>query len=241
MRKIYIIALFICLIHMLASCDEGRIYPDETVQTEEGGTARFSGTVAGLDTWSRGYTLALAGFEEGNDYALISKNIEPAVEGGRCDVALSGIPAEVTKIELCAIDRLRRRVATFLAADYNPNAATLQIDAERVDMSMAAAIQNEIFNTTCVQCHGATGHAAARLNLLEGQSFANLISVPSRKIPGKDRVAPGSSNESVLFLILDTGISAAWSYDHSVEVVRQETRALIRKWIAEQRAISYDA
>ena len=234
MKKIYIIALFISIIHILASCDEGRIYNDETIQTEEGGSAHFSGIVAGLDTWSHDYTLALAGFEEGNDYALISKNIETAIEDGRCDVTLSGIPAEVTKIELCAIDRLRRRVATFLTADYTPVASTLQIDAERVDISMATAIQNEIFNTTCVQCHGATGHAAAGLDLLEGNSFGNLISVPSNKIPGMDRVAPGRSSESELFLILDTDLSATWNYDHSVEVVRQEKLDLIRNWIDNQ-------
>ena len=214
----------------LSSCDEGRIYNDDTVQTEEGGAAHFSGSVTGADTWSQGYTLALAGFEDGNDYALISKNIDFSASDGKCDVTLSGIPADVTTIELCAIDRLRRRVATFISADYNTQ-ETLQISAEMVDMSMSGAIQTEIFNTTCVQCHGGNGHAAAGLELLAGDSFANLISVPSRKMPGIDRVTPGKSEESELFLILDTDVSADWNYDHSVEVVRQEKLDLIRNWI----------
>lgn len=234
MKKIHYIIILISIMQLLAACDEGRIYYDENVQTEEGGSAHFSGAVAGLDTWSRGYTVAIAGFEEGNDYALISKNIETDAADGRCDVYLSGIPAAVTKIELCAIDRLRRRVANFLTAEYDPTQTTLQIDAYNVDVSMEAAIQTGIFNTTCVQCHGATGHAAAGLDLLEGNSFGNLISVPSRKIPDMDRVTPGSSSESELFLILDTDISATWSYDHSVEVVRQEKLDLIRNWIDNQ-------
>ncbi|MDE6787328.1 MAG: hypothetical protein K2J46_09875 [Muribaculaceae bacterium] len=215
----------------LSSCDEGRIYNDDTVQTEDGGAAHFSGIVTGTDTWSQGYTLAFAGFEDGNEYALISKNIETSVSDGKCDITLSGIPGEVTKIELCAVDRLRRRVATFLSADFNPQSSLLQISAEAVDMSMSGAIQTEIFNTTCVQCHGGNGHAAAGLELLEGNSFGNLISVPSRKIHGMDRVTPGKSAESELFLILDTDISADWNYDHSVEVVRQEKLDLIRNWI----------
>lgn len=215
----------------LPSCDEGRIYNDDTVQTEEGGSAHFSGKVTGTDTWSPGYTLALAGFEDGNDYALISKNIEIAGTDGQYDITLSGIPGEVTSIELCAIDRLRRRVASFLSADYSPQAATLQISADDVDMSMSAAIQNEIFNTTCTQCHGATGYAAAGLDLLAGNSFGNLISVPSRKIPGMDRVTPGDSGDSELYLILSSDLSADWNYDHSVEVVRQEKLDLIRNWI----------
>ncbi len=187
--------------------------------------------MTGADTWSSGYTLVLAGFEDGNDYALITKNIETSISEGFYDVTLSGIPAEVSTIELCAIDRLRRRIATFLSAEYSAQDGTLQLNAEGVDMSMSAAIQNEIFNTTCIQCHGGSGHAAAGLDLLAGNSFGNLISVPSRKMSGTDRVSPGKSAESELFLILDTDISADWNYDHSVEVVRQEKLDLIRNWI----------
>lgn len=215
----------------LLSCDEGRLYNDYTVQTEEGGAARFSGKLNGTETWSQGYTLALAGFEEGNDYALISKNIEISVIEDRCEITLSGIPSEVTAIELCALDRLRRRVATFISADYNPEDGIVQQSAEGIDVSMAAAIQTEIFNTTCIQCHGGNGHAAAGLDLMAGNSFGNLIDIPSRKISGMDRVSPGKSGESELFLILDSDISADWNYDHSVEVVRQEKLDLIRNWI----------
>ncbi len=234
----HIILLFAVLVS-LASCDEGRIFNENMVQTEEGGTACFSGKVTGTDTWSAGYTLALAGFEDGNDYALISKNIETSVSDGKYNVTLSGIPADVTTIELCALDRLRRRVATFVSANFSPQDGILQIKADDVDMSMAAAIQNEIFNTTCVQCHGGTGHAAAGLDLIAGNSFGNLISVPSRKIPGMDRVMPGQSSDSELFLILDTDISADWNYDHSVEVVRQEKLDLIRNWIDNGAKVAY--
>lgn len=230
MRKLYTIILCGTLIS-LASCDEGRIYNDDTVQTEEGGTVCFTGEVTGNDTWSSGYTLALAGFGDGSDYAIISKNIESFISDGKCDVTLSGIPADVTSIELCAIDRLRRRVATFLSASYNPQDGSIQISTDALDISMSAAIQQDIFNTTCVQCHGGTGHAAAGLDLLAGNSFGNLISVSSKKIPGMERVKPGKSAESELILILDTDISADWNYDHSVEVVRQEKLDLIRNWI----------
>ncbi len=232
---------FYCLaaFAFLNSCDEGRIYNDDALAAEEGGAARFSGAVTGLDSWSQGYTVALAGFEEGNDYAVISKNIETSVSDGNCDVTISGIPAEVTSIELCAIDRLRRRVASFLSVDYTPQAGVVQLSSENIDLSMSAAIQTEIFNTTCVQCHGATGHAAAGLNLIAGNSFDNLISVPSRKIPGMDRVAPGQSNESELFQILETDISSDWNYDHSVEVVRSEKLDLIRNWIDNGAKVAY--
>lgn len=230
-KQLLFTLILTAVILSLSSCDEGWIYPDDVVQAEEGGAAHFSGLVTGADSWSSGYTLALAGFADGNEYALISKNIDASISDGRCDVTLSGIPGDVNTIELCAIDRLRRRVATFVSANYNPQSGTLQIDADALDISMSSAIQTEIFNTTCTQCHGATGHAAAGLDLLAGNSLENLISVPSRKIPGTDRVTPGKSGESELYLILTTNISAEWNYDHSVEVVRQEKLDLIRNWI----------
>lgn len=96
---------------------------------------------------------------------------------------------------------------------------------------MSAAIQKEIFNTTCIQCHGGNGHAASGLDLLAGNSFRNLIGVQSRKIPDIERVTPGNSSESELFLILGSEISADWNYDHSVEVVRPEKLDFIRNWI----------
>ncbi|MDE5839640.1 MAG: hypothetical protein K2H49_01840, partial [Muribaculaceae bacterium] len=206
MSKKYI--LLTLLILCLASCDEGRIYNDYSIHTEEGGSADFSGEVTGTGTWSAGYTLALAGFGEGDDYAVISKNIETEVTDEKCEVTLSGIPSNVTTIELCALDRLRRRVATFLCRDYNSHNGRLHMDADRLDLSMANAIQTEIFNTTCIQCHGGTEHPAAGLDLLPGKSFGNLISVSSRKMPGIDRVAPGKSSESELLMILAADSSA---------------------------------
>lgn len=231
LKKTYHTAIFTSLLLCIASCDEGRIYNTDTITAEEGGSAHLKAQVTGLDSWNEGYTLALAGFGEGNDYALISKNIEPSTIDGECDITLSGITGEVTKIELCAIDRLRRRVATFLSTDYSLQSATLNIEAGAIDLSMATAIQNEIFNTTCTQCHGGSGHAAANLNLLEGKSFANLVGVTSIKHPEMNRVEPGESSASILFMALATDMSASWNYDHSVEVVHQEKLDLIRNWI----------
>ncbi|MBD5266848.1 MAG: hypothetical protein HDS41_01485 [Bacteroides sp.] len=216
---------------ILVSCDEGRLYGEDVLISQEGGNARIIATVAGLETWSEQYTLAVAGFEDGNEFALISKNIEPTVTDGKCDVVLTGIPPEVSTVELCAIDRLRRRVATFASSAYVIENDTLMINITSVDLSMSKAIQKEIFNTTCIQCHGGSNHIAAGLNLIDGESFSNMITVPSVKVPDMNRVQPGNSASSVLYLILSESASSTWSYDHSVEIVRQEKLDLIRNWI----------
>ncbi|MDE6120330.1 MAG: hypothetical protein K2F63_00920, partial [Muribaculaceae bacterium] len=82
-----------------------------------------------------------------------------------------------------------------------------------------------------IQCHGASGFAAAGLDLTGPGSFSRLIGVSATKVPGALRVAPGNSNESVLYNILSTDASAAWSYDHSVEVVDPKRLELIKNWI----------
>ncbi len=215
---------------LVVGCDEGRIYDEYEFTARQGLAARVTATISGSDDWPDGYSLAVAGFAEGNEFALISKNADFEPDGS-CDVVLTGIPAEVTAVELCAIDRLRRRVATFAAADCRGMTDTVKISAGRVDASPAAAIQNEIFNTTCVQCHGGANFAAAGLDLTVGHSFDGLVGVESAVQPGRQRVEPGSSASSVLYRILSTDESSSWNYDHSVEVVAQEKLDMIKNWI----------
>lgn len=212
----------------LGSCDEGRIEGESAVETRAGTPARVVADVAGDTRWPDGYSVALAGFADGNEYALISKNVTP--DGtGHIDAILDDIPDNTSSVELCVIDRLRRRVATFITTGYAAG-DTIRLEGSGIDISQAAAIQKEIFNTTCAQCHGGSGYAAASLHLTEGKSFHDLVDVPSVK-EERLRVKPGDSGESVLYRILSTNESAGWNYDHSVEVVANEKLELIRSWI----------
>jgi len=62
-----------------------------------------------------------------------------------------------------------------------------------------SSIQNSIFTPTCALsgCHSA-GSARAGLVLASGQSFSNLVNVPSTGVPSFDRVEPGDPNASYL-------------------------------------------
>ena len=225
--KLYTLPL---LTAALCGCDEGRI-ADVVIETaRDGMAAHVRVSTEGAESWSKDYTIAVAGFADGNEYALISKNAQIGADG-LCDVVLTGIPVEASTVEVCAIDRLRRRVASFASVQCNPSADTIRLEDSKVDLHMSGAIQREIFNTTCTQCHGGSGFAAAGLNLTAGQSMTQLIGVESTKQPGMLRVTPGASDASVLYRILSTTESAAWSYDHSVEVVAQERLELIKNWI----------
>lgn len=211
------------------SCDEGRLSPVDAGTDTSGRTAVLSADIVGADTWPAGYTLALAGFAEGDGYAVASRNI--GTSDGPHSVELAGLPSEVAVVEFCALDRLRRRVATFLSVACREGGETIRLQASAVDVSMSAAVQREIFTPTCAQCHGGAAFAAAGLHLTEGRSFAELVGVESVKEPGVPRVVPGQSGAGLLYRILSGNGSAAWGYDHSVEVVEQEKLELIKNWI----------
>lgn len=213
---------------LASACDEGRIY-DMTEPEARSGLAAVLTLDGGeaSEQWPEGYSLALAGFSPGSEYAVISKNVK---EGER-RVVLTGIPSEVSDVEFCAIDRLRRRVATFSSVPAR-GGDTLRFRADNaVDLSAAGAIQREVFDRTCVNCHGGSNFAAAGLNLTAGRSFGELVGVQSVKVPGEERVSKGNPEESVLWLILGGTESAEWSYDHSAEVSAPEKLELIKNWI----------
>lgn len=217
----------------LCSCDEGRIWPDEVSDSAgEGMTARVEITNSkGADRWFSGYSVAIAGFAPGSEYALISKNIEPDSDGA-AGVTLTGIPAEVETVELCVIDRLRRRVATFESVPMMSSNVSLSSDG--ADLSPESTIQTEVFNTTCINCHGGASFSAAGLNLTQGRAFGELIGIPSVKNPQMSRVTPGHPEQSVLYRILTGEESKEWKYDHSVEITASERLDLIKNWIIAQ-------
>lgn len=231
MRKKTIFALWLAAI-TLSSCDDGPIYEEEKVATGEGRTVHLTGKFTGLGQWTDGYSVVLAGFEEGSTYATISKPLPTsAADGEMAELTLSGIKEDVTTVELCVINRLRERIVTFCEADCQNAPETLEMEAGEINVGMYSAIQQRIFNTTCVHCHGGSTHAAAGLVLTEGKSHAALVEQPSRKEEGTLLVKPGDSKNSLLHRLLSTTMSESWGYDHSKEVLSSELLGVIDKWI----------
>lgn len=224
------VAATLALMTAVTSCDEGKIYPDNTVSEAGGTSVRLTAALKGADTWGAGYRLAIAGFSENDEYAVISKNIDGG--DGEIDVTLSGIGQDVTSVELCVLDGLRRRVATLAATGVTGGQqSSVSFDAGEVDAGMFSVIQRDVFSTTCANCHGASSHAAAGLYLTDGQSYGSLVGVESTVVSGGTRVRPGDASSSVLYQALSTDMSAVWHYDHSVEIPSESTLAMIKSWI----------
>ena len=190
--KKYIFATLLGLLMLnVTACDDGRIYP-ETAATAEGKTVVLEGVLNGLDNWASNYRVSIAGFEDANDdYASVSKVITTSdIKDGKVSIELSGLKSDIKLVRLCILDRLRKHIVTFNEVDVSNATETVRMDVGTVNISMFNAIQQNYFNTTCANCHGASNRAAAGLYLTEGKSYQALVDADSRKVEGKKLVEP---------------------------------------------------
>lgn len=228
MRKY--LCILVALTALLVSCDSGPVDESIAYVPQEGRTVKVTGTFSGMDTWPDGYTVAVAGFSQASDYAVVAKNI--AVGDGEVRTVMSGVSGEVTEVEVCVIDRLRVRVATFARADNLNELAddTIRLDVGALDVGMFHTVQQTVFNEDCIACHGMSNEAARGLYLTEGRSYGCLVGKPSSADPGKLLVNPGHSNESFLHLVLHE--DGHLSHGHAdILSAKPEKLNLIDDWI----------
>ncbi len=215
-----------------SACDDGRIQ-EKTTSYKQGRIVKMTGTVSGLENWSDEYSVALAGFDDSDEYAIISKAL-PKSATGSVQLVLSGISDKVTNVQLCVLDRLRRHVMTFKQLNLEQTTDTMHLEVGTVDVSMLNAIQQSYFNTTCANCHGASNKAAAGLYLTEGKSYAATVGVDSKKVEGKKIVEPNNADGSVLHMVLhqESVDNIHMShYDLVSEQQRTSILPLIDSWI----------
>ena len=147
---------------------------------------------------------------------------------------LSGIKDNVKLVRLCVLDRLRRHIVTFKEVDVSDATETVKMDIGTLNISMFNTIQQNFFNTTCANCHGASNRAAAGLFLTEGKSYQALVDVNSKKVEGRKLVETNNAANSVLHMVLNqqevAGISMAHR-DLVSEKNEQTILPLIDSWI----------
>lgn len=223
-----LINLSTCLL-LISSCDDGDIY-SEKVHTTEGRSVTMIGNLSGCSRWTDDYKLALAGFGEDEEYAEITKYITAE---GQASVKLSGIGSNVKDVRLCVIDRLRRHVLTFASMNIEHVNDSTTMDVGTQNVSMYDAIQQKVFNASCVNCHGAATSAAAGLFLTADRSYNALVGKPSARLPQYSLVAPGNANGSVLRMVINTDTTHTWHYDHSKDVTSADIKSMIDNWINE--------
>ena len=97
-------------------------------------------------------------------------------------------------------------------------------------MPTLSGIQAQIFDRSCSPHHG-PGGGPAGLDLSPGQSFSNLVNVPSTQV-GLNRVTPGDAENSYLVHKIDgrTGISGN-RMPNAANPLTDAEIAAIRAWI----------
>lgn len=226
------ISFFVLLLSLAIgtiACDDGRIYEEERVVVREGSVVRLTATVTGNDSWPAGYSLVLAGFEEGNDYAQLAKGLGIASDGS-VSLTLGGVTSDIDRLEICVINKLRKRVTSFYQTVAEQSPDTVYINAGAIDAGLFTAIQTQVFDANCASCHGASTAAAGGLFLTDGRSYEALVNVPAITSPeGKPLVAPGDAAGSYLMDVLEEGASAHYHVD--ILSGHSDALALLRDWI----------
>lgn len=225
----YLIILPALVANMLSGgCDEGKIYPDVQETEANGLSVSVKGSFEGCGGYENSdYGIVVAAFKEGDDFAVISK---PLTDGSD-DIELKNIDTSVSTVEICVISRLRERIITIASMDIDPSdGPDFTFNVGELDVAPFSIINDNIFTTSCVQCHGATGVSAASLNLLAAEAYRNLVNVPSTVIDGEMRVLPGDATASTLWQIVATDISETMKFDHS-NLLTPEKSGFIEEWI----------
>lgn len=213
----------------LSACDDGKIYPEDVVVGGEGLTVTVKGEFTGCNLYDGSdFSIVIAAFNDGDNFATVSKPLTDGTD----DITLKNVDPNASTVEICVINRLRERVLTLASQNVETSAGNADIifNAGEINASPYEAINRQIFTTSCAQCHGATGVAAASLNLMPEEAYRNLVNVPSTVVPGEKRVAPGDAAASTLWQALATDISEAWRFDHS-NLLTPERCEFVKFWI----------
>ena len=227
---------------LLASCDSGDIAEQIHNTTDSGHTVKLTATLVGIDSWESKYSVSLAGFTTGDNYAQVVRTLPNTTpDSTKVELVLSNIGENINTVELAITNRLRERIITIARVnmdDYADQKDTIRMDLGMTDVSRFGALQLGLFNMACIQCHGGNGGGgAAGLNLTAGRSYANLVNVASTRKEGMMRVVGGNAPQSLLHQMMADGGENLLHVNHTEILSNQfrenlnEVRQLIDEWI----------
>ena len=186
----------------LAACDDGKIYPEEYVDEISGREIILNADFIHVDQWPANSSrqLVLAGYKDDDRTPLISVTIpKPEKEGGSVSLTVR-VPEEVNRISIAELNRTR--LLQFQYYSYTlSGSGPLTLPVQSIDLKKFNHVQ-EIFNASCIICHGGNNSAAANLYLTEGKSYEQLVHVPSVVNPEAMRVKLADAENSFLYQVL---------------------------------------
>lgn len=242
LSKLSIIHYALCFALLFSACDSGDIVEKTFTVDDSGYVVKLTTRLIGADSLDSKYTLAIAGYASGDNYARMQQTLPAPDANGSVSIAMSNISEQLNTVEFVLSNRRRERIlslATISLTDYDAESRdTIRMELGDIDVSMIGILQRSVFDVACIQCHGGNGgNGAANLNLTQGKAFANLIDVASTRKEGMKRVASGDAEASLLHNILSEGGEGILHVNHTEILSNQfrenlyEVRQFIDDWI----------
>ena len=181
MKKIFttFAAIFqiIAVLTSLTACDEGDIRQRDVTYAQGGFTVKMTGRLTGISQWDDGLMVVLAAFD-GQDrvYDMGEMRITSDCEGRDTTLVWSNLNRNARSVELCVVNKLRRRMATLKAIDLDADADTVTMEVGDMDAGLYAAVQG-LFDQRCAGCHGGGNYANLKLN--RENAITQLVNVPA--------------------------------------------------------------
>ncbi|HKX58842.1 MAG TPA: hypothetical protein VJN00_05690 [Steroidobacteraceae bacterium] len=123
------------------------------------------------------------------------------------------------------------RFATLISAPDLTNANFVVVDPVVTAVNFDAQIQ-PIFSQRCDHCHSGSS-APQGLRLDAGNSYGDLVDVPSQEVPSLKRVDPGDPDNSYLVQKVEGTAAVGGRMPLGGSRIPQEEIDLIRQWISE--------
>ena len=157
-------------------CDEGKIYPDETV--DSGRTATVSLSFTGLKAWPKENMLSLCAFGEDKSKPLQTQRIsKPAEDGKRLKLRLNNVTPDTRSIEVAVISRGLRLVYSYYTSPVDDSDEPLDLSVGELDLASFKRVQAQVFDLNCLSCHGGGSGLAGQLDLRDDVAYKSLVNV----------------------------------------------------------------
>ncbi len=216
---------------LLAACDEGKIYPEET-PVDLGRTATVNVRFKGLGAWPKKNYLSLVALGGNSDTPTLNKRFSKPVNADKTiTVTLNNLKDDTRKICIAIVSNGLDIIYTYYKYEVDKSGDNIVIDVDALELASYDRIQEQVFDANCIACHGGSTQVAGKLNLTRDKSYAALVDVEAPLSPDKKKyVDPGNPNNSYLPEILEEN---AYHKDMFNSTGKQEVLALIKTWIQE--------
>nr|WP_302829553.1 hypothetical protein [uncultured Bacteroides sp.] len=222
----YIMTVCLCLLGVSA-CDEGKIYPDNTI--DNGRTATITLHFTGLDAWPQKNSMSLVSLGEDSKTPILVKRIlEPSSEAEVVTMTLNNLTEETRGIAIAVVTSGMSLVHSYRVFSAGTSDDALILPETTINVATFGRIQSQVFNQKCVVCHGGSTSLAGDLDLTSEKSYDALFNVKApHSNDGKSYVTPEDLDNCYLLDVMN--------HDNHVDIFngaeRREVLALIRTWI----------